>query len=55
MSAKFSEFCFKKLLDYVESLVDQDDMKLMTKVSQRIEKLLETDLEAAFPVKGIDT
>ena len=46
ISAKFTEYTMKQLTDHIEHLIDQDDMRSIIKISQKIESLLDGDLTA---------
>ena len=44
VSAKFTEYCTRQMIDHLEHLIDQDNMQNLQKISSRIEGLLDSDL-----------
>lgn len=44
VSSKFTEYCTRQLIDYIEHLIDQDQMQTVGKISAKIEALLDSDL-----------
>lgn len=44
VSAKFTEYCTRQMIDHLEALIDQDTMHSLQKISNKIEGLLDSDL-----------